>query len=272
MAGLFLFTACGDDDEPTHNTLLTRSYTLLNHVTDAATGNVLAVTKGSVNYKIDVTNLVGDANFGVKLDGSNETPFSLSGVKLENPSYGIYKFANATPAASITGFTGLVDFNEESTQLSFITGGKYRVCATLPEIFYTKCNTVSTYIDGTTDNHKEDRPMYQFEINPDNMTAKVIVMTFNDTKTYRYILNCTGNGANVVATPEGYTITADKLVTTTYYQQGGKVENDESITDESKKFYNIYNLNAKLDIFGNTLEASFKLGDKISVVTDGTVY
>jgi hypothetical protein len=285
LAGLFLFTACGDDDEPTHNTLLTRSYTLLNHVTDATTGNVLAVTKGSVNYKIDVTNLVGDANFGVKLDGSNETPFSLSGVKLENPSYGIYKFADATPAASITGFTGLVDFNEESTQLSFITGGKYRVCATLPEIFYLNCNTVSTHTDGTSVTHKDDKPMYQFEINPDDMTAKVIVMCFNDPKQYRYIVNCIGDGATVTPTPEGYTITAEKLITTTTYNQGQAVTNDangveddgtEATQGKPKKLYIIYNLNAKLNIFTNSFQATFQMGQRpdisMNVTTDGTVY
>ena len=286
LAGLLLTIACGnDDDEPIHGTIYNRTYTLLNHVTDATTGNVLAVTKGNVKYTLDVTNMTADADFGVKLDGNNETPFSFKGVKILNPSYGFYRFDNKTPVSSVTDFVGTVDLNEEATQFSFLSGSKYRVCATLPEIFYLNCNTVTTYSDGSKYDHNEDKPMYQFEINPDNMTAKVIVMTFSDTKQYRYINNCTGNGAKVTATPEGYTITADKIITTTYYRQGNSETNDidaveddgsEANKDKPKKQYIIYNLNAKLDIFANTLEASFQMGSKIdksfSVTANGTVY
>ena len=281
---MLLCTACGDDDEPTHSSRYNRSYVLLNHVSDASTGNVIAVSKSNVNYIIDAANLTADAEFGVKLDGSNTTPFSFSGIKIDNPSYGIYKFANPTPAASVTGFSGHIDLNEETTQFSFITGN-YRVCATLPEIFYLNCNTVSIHTDGTSVIHKDDKPMYQFEINPEDMTAKVIVMCFNDPKQYRYIVNCTGNGATVTATPEGYSITAEKLITTTTYSQGQNVTNDvngveddgtEATQGKPKKLYIIYNLNAKLNIFTNTFQASFQMGQRpdtsMSVTTDGTVY
>ena len=284
LAGLLFTAACGDDDEPIHGTRYNRSYDLLNHVTDASTGNVIAVSKNKVNYVIDVANLTTDAEFGVKLDGSTTTPFSFSGIKIENPFYGIYKFANPTPAASVSGFAGHIDLNEESTQFSFITGN-YRVCATLPEIFYLNCNTVSTHTDGTSVTHKDDKPMYQFEINPEDMTAKVIVMCFNDPKQYRYIVNCTGNGATVTATPEGYTITADKLITTTTYSQVQAVTNDvngveddgtEATQGKPKKLYIIYNLNAKLNIFTNSFQASFQMGQRpdisMSVSTNGTVY
>ena len=168
LTGLLFLSACGgDDDEPTHGTIYNRTYTLLNHVTDAATGKVLAVSKGNIKYKLDVTNMTADAEFGVKLDGSAETPFNFQGVKIINPSYGFFRFDNKTPASSITDFVGIVDLNEEATQFSFVSGGKYCVCATLPEIFFINCNTVTTYSDGSNYDHKDDKPMYQFEINPE---------------------------------------------------------------------------------------------------------
>lgn len=286
LTGLLFTASCGsDDDEPQHSSIYNRSYTLLNHVTDASTGNVLAVTKGNIKYTLDVINMTADADFAVKLDGKTETPFSFKGVKIINPSYGFYRFDNKTPASSIADFVGIVDLNEEATQFSFTSGGKYRVCSTLPEIFFINCNTVTTYSDGSSYDHKDDKPMYQFDINPENMTAKVTVMTFNDTKQYKFINNCSGNGAQVVATTDGYTITADKIITTTYYTQGTSVTNDidaveddgsEANKDKPKKQYIIYNLNAKLNIFANTIEATFKLGSKIdksfSVTVNGTVY
>ena len=271
IAGILLTTACGDDnDDPTHGTVYNRTYSILNHVTDATTGNVLAVTSGKVNYKIDITNLTADVNFGVKLDGNTETPFSFSSVKVANPSYGIYHFDNATPAASITEFAGLIDFNEEATRFSFVNAGKYRICATLPEIFYTNCNTNSTYSDGTTYDHKDDKPMFQFEIDPVKMTAKVIVLFFNDTKNYRYIYNCNGNGATVTPTSYGYDITAEKIVTVSYYKQGSE-ETTDADREPDKRYYNIQNLNAKLDIFNNSLSATFTLGGS-QVSTTGLVY
>lgn len=262
LACLLLLGSCGGDDPKSNNEMFSLTLKTLNHIVDLNTGTVLAPTIGSHAFKVNLNTSAIESQVTHTIPGVGAETFSMS-VSGANPSYGIYTFSGGTGA--IGKLRGLIDLNEDATRLSYVVNDRYRVIATLPEVFFLATNTKLTYSDGTSS--MSDGGIYQFEIDPANLTATIIVTTINHTKDVRYIKNITGKGATVEPTEYGYHITAENLATITNYQSGDF---------EKTNFvgYPLITFDAKLDVVNGTMTVNFKMGrtEVTEVSATGTVY
>ncbi len=255
---LFLWaTACDNGDDVD---VVTRSVKVLNHAVDTITGKIYAPSLSTLHYTWNRTISTMNTELEVSLGTDSKTMVKFTDMPV-TANAGIYGFASNGGADKVKGY---LNINESSVRL-YHNAGSCRIISTLPEVFSLHNTTVSRNAAKT---HTGETEMYQFNINPETMTAQVLVMKYMDIIEHSRSLDFVrslGYDAKVVPTKNGYEIHADHLATIASFSQNGKHQT-------TKTDYPINDFKAFIDLEGNTLNASFKLGGSNVTVTGKMSY
>ncbi|MDO4510498.1 MAG: hypothetical protein Q4B68_01600 [Bacteroidales bacterium] len=258
LALMLAVASCGDDEGGKRGGDVVRSIKVINHVVETKAGEVKPLTASEIDYTLNRDNMTISLVIRVKLDGVNETTVKLNDIQMTE-NKGVCSFK--TSASGIENLKGHLDFNEATLRLNYYINGTYRVIATTPEVYSTKCSTSCLYSDGKTST--SSGPMYQYVINPDDLSAKVVVMDLIDQQAKRQLLSIKSHtSAKVTVTPEGYVIEAEQLPTSTSYMLNGKVT--------TTVMYPIADLKATIDLENDKYDASMLLGS-ITLTASGSV-
>ena len=173
-----------------------------------------------------------------------------------------------TLSASSNGFKGYVDFNEGSLRYTYTTDDGLRIISTIADVFFLKTKTIINYKD-TTKSTEMDGTMYQFELAPASSTATIKVMGIVHAKDLKYFINLTGSGAELIPTPNGFTIESENIRTTGVYRNW--VDSTSSVVSTTDK-YPFKSFNASIDLVNDSFSTSFMMGDSATVSATGSTY
>jgi len=268
LALIMGMVACGDEDTPGKGGSSERTVntTMLNHVVNNATGEVLvATTTNKLTFDTAAHTASLELNYS---DGSTVHTISAPNLTANPSRLGFYKLSMPSQNSQLTDLSGYIDFNESAMRYAYTTSSGYRVISTLKEVYYLSTNTVLTYSDSTASTTSEGT-MYQFTINPTTMTATVQVMMILDAQDHKYFESITGRDVPVTATATGYTVHGTNIETTAIYRAY------DSSTGSSTKTSNKYpftTFDATLNLETETLEASYVLAGKVTAKASGQTY
>jgi len=261
--------ACGDDDNNGISRDGDRTFkmTMLNHVTDLQTGEVMPLNEAVTNYTYNMNNNTVAMTMRAALDGSTVQEFPISTMSMsEVGSSAVYAFKSANPSSIVSDLDGIIDFAEISTRNYYTVNGRYRVFSTKPEIFFLNTSTAIVPND-TTASTTYSGAMYQFNIDPATMTADFLMLGLLFEPVSKFFNSVRMPGATVEATSTGYTITGGPNVRTDSYYSRNLDKTDNYTTHDS-----IQNLKATIDLEKNTVEADLYFNIKHHVTIKGTVY
>lgn len=245
-------TACGDDDDnPINRGERTITVDVVDHV--VAPDGKVAMQANQLAYTFNLTDLTGGVKLTPTLGGTQQT-FNVSGLKLTSVGTNQYRLS-ANNMGGLTSMVGYLNFNEVSVRFTYEANG-YKVVSTIPEVFSLKTRTEVAY--DTIPAQTSDDVIYQFDLDPEHMSAEVEIKAFPDLERKRMLAIESLTDADVTTTKDGYDITATQLKTTaTYPVNGGTAKTDS---------YVITDLKAHLDLYENTLTLTCGLGSyKITV-------
>ena len=251
LTTVLLVAACGNNnDEPIDRTQ-TRTWKgqLLNHVVNTTSGTVMQPTMGDFQFdyslSLDQSTLTFAPTLKVKLDGANETTFSVPTIKANNSESAkqAYTFT-ATGSNGISGLSGSINPFEQLIRLSYTANANYRVIATNDEFTSLNNNTQAVFADTTATSQSI---VYIATIDPASMTAKVSMGNYTDVKHVRKYSHLVMKGAKVEATLKGYNITADQIIA-----------EDPARLDKNGKpeKHNVTGLQVSIDLETNKVSAS----------------
>lgn len=257
---ILVMSSCGDDNGENPTGSVTRTIKALNHIVNTKSDvEQPRVATSDIDYTFDRANQsITALTLRVKLNGSEETTVKISDVK-SSTSGGVCSIKAS--GNGVTDLRGRLDLNEGTLRVNYTLDGKYRVIATTPEVFSNNCPTACLYSDNSTS--KNDNTVYQFNINAENLTAKLIIGSLIDTKAKRTLDNIVAQtSATVTVTKSGYEIVATEMPTKTSYKLNGKPT--ETVG------YPIADLKAIIDLENSKFDATLKLGD-INLTANGSV-
>ncbi len=263
LALIVAATGCGDDNNGNNPTgSVTRTIKVLNHIVNNASSEEQPyISTNDIDYTFDRANQsVTALTLRVKLNGSDVTTIKLSDIQ-SSTSGGVCSIK--AKGSGVTELKGRLDLNEGTLRVNYILDGKYRVIATTPELFSNNCPTACSYSDGSTS--QNNNTVYQFNIDPEALTAKVIIGSLIDQsmkRTISTIKSDAGASAKVTVTASGYEIEAVELPTTATYILNGK--------STTTKAYPIADLKAIIDLENSKFDATLQLGS-ISLTANGSV-
>jgi hypothetical protein len=189
--------------------------------------------------------------------------YSISNITASPKRLGFYELS-----ASSNGFKGYVDFNEGSLRYTYTTDDGLRIISTIADVFFLKTKTIINYKD-TTKSTEMDGTMYQFELAPASSTATIKVMGIVHAKDLKYFINLTGSGAELIPTPNGFTIESENIRTTGVYRNW--VDSTSSVVSTTDK-YPFKSFNASIDLVNDSFSTSFMMGDSATVSATGSTY
>ncbi len=264
MMGLLMGAiSCNDNDEPKRgNGKFTVNTPMINHVYNTSTGAVLGFS--STHNKLTLDTVKHTASIELHYnDGSGDKTLSISNITASPKRLGFYELS-----ASSNGFKGYVDFNEGSLRYTYTTDDGLRIISTIADVFFLKTKTIINYKD-TTKSTEMDGTMYQFELAPASSTATIKVMGIVHAKDLKYFINLTGSGAELIPTPNGFTIESENIRTTGVYRNW--VDSTSSVVSTTDK-YPFKSFNASIDLVNDSFSTSFMMGDSATVSATGSTY
>lgn len=257
FAMVMVMTSCSNDEGGKGGDV-TRSMKVINHIVNTKTSEVMPLTTSQIDYKINRDNMTLSLTIRAKLDGAKESTVEFKDLTMTE-NKGVYSFKAS--GSGVEDLRGKLDFNEGTLRLNYNIDGKYRVIATTPEVFSTKCATSCVYGEGKS--FTSNATMYQYNIDTESLTAKMVVMDFVDQSAKRTLTNVKAlTAAKVTVTKDGYVIEAESLPTTTTYILNGKAT--------TTTLYPIADLKATIDLENDKYDATFKLAN-ITITATGAI-
>ena len=264
VALLSIAVSCSNDDEPKRgNGVFTVNTSMINHVYNTTTGQVMGIASTHNKLTLDTVNHKASLQLNYN-DGANKT-LAISDIKATPKRLGFYTLSSPT----VTSFSGYVDFNEGSMRYSYTTADGIRVISTIPEVFFLKTDNVITY-DDTTKATTMQNTMYQFNLTPNNNTAVVKVMGIVHAKDWKYFINMTAASVPVTVTATGYTFDGENLKTTSIYRT--PTDTITGATTKTTDKYPFKTFHADVDLVHDSINATFMMGGSATVVARGRTY
>lgn len=244
LLAVTLFTACGNDDEPTNKQTFTAPIN-----SRAIDGDQVVFYQGSSKVEVDYTNMFIHFTADYKDSNGHTHNLTTSDMKLVSSIGTVYSFNNAASSASsgFDNFNGYIDFATGMMWYSFHDDNSLVV--TTSQLLYAYATTTITNPDNG--NHiSHEQSAYLFALDSKGETC---IMKVNN-----FIPNISGTvqaaevqyaDLTVTPTPTGYTITADE------------------VESSYRGFYTITDLRFDITAQGHILNGTFKCGDLDFTVT-----
>lgn len=216
LGTILLVTACGNNNDDPIDRTLPRTWKgqLLNHVVNTANGQVERPTMGDFQFEYSLSKNMNTLTFTPTLSviagGGSETNFTWAEIKAHNSETAkeAYTFV-ITEGDNDTTVTGSINPFEQIIRLNYTLNHIYKVIATNNVLTSIDNNTTETFAD-TVGNTQS--VVYNVDINPTSMTAKITIGNYTDIKHSRKYEHLVMNKAKVEATPKGYNILADQII------------------------------------------------------------
>ncbi len=263
IAMLCAAVSCNNDDEPKRgNGVFTVNSPMINHIYNTSTNQMVGIAATHNKLTFDTVNHTGslelyynNGNGTLKLTDLKGTPKRGGFYELTSPSYPQFK--------------GYVDLNQHSLRYNYTTQDGLQIISTISEIFFLKTQTTIVYSD-TTPTSKSENVMYEFDIEPNSMTATIKVsgglVHEKDIKNFECI---TSNNVPITATPNGYAIQAQNLMTIARYTA---YDPSTGSTFKETDKYPFKTFNATIDLLNDHLDANYMIGNDATVTASGRTY
>lgn len=254
--------SCGDDEPRRGDGVFTVNTAMINHIYNMHTDQVLGVTNTHNKLVIDTIKHIASLQLSYN-DGSDKI-LRLDDLTAKPKRLGFYVLSSV----SDNTFSGYVDFNEGAMRYRFTTADGIRVISTTPEVFFLKTMNTITY-DDTTKTTTYENAMYQFDIQPSNMSASVKVMDIIHDKDAKYFINITAASIPYTVTANGFTFMGENIPTTAIHRaMMDSLGNTKKETDK----YPFKTFNATVDLANDNLDANYMIGGSATVVATGKTY
>ena len=247
LAAAITLTACGNDEPGGGGGKRTMQPTMLNHVVDI---NTHQVTMEAAPYTLVLSDGYTHVDVTVQMGTQRST---VAGCNVSKTSDGFFSFGPQSDG-NLTALNGYIDFNEGNFKCQYTLDNRYRVIATLPEVFFLSTTTTLSYEDGTSSS--DASTMYQFTINPATRTATIYVMSMLHAQEERFFESIVAHNAQVTATPDGYHITvADADCGASFRRYDSATGSGTTATNE----YKFTDFVADVNLEQETMTVSFDL-------------
>lgn len=251
------------DDEPKHGDgVFTVNTAMVNHIVNTNNGQVVGIANTHNKLVLDTNN--HKATLELNYNDGTDKMLKLTDIIARAKRLGFYELSSP----SNSQFSGYVDFNESSMRYTYTTDGGYRIISTIPEVFFLKTENTVVYND-TTPNSSTENVMYQFNIEPANMTATVKVMAIVHAKDLKFFNNITANSVPITLTPNGYIVQGENLKTKASYRSS--IDSLGSTIKTTDKYpFKVFN--ATIDLVNDHLDATYMIGESATVTASGRTY
>ena len=256
--------SCSDNDEPKRGDgVFTVNTPMVNHMYNTVTNQVIGMANTRNKLTLDTTHHTAQLEL-LYNDGSNHT-VSYQDLTARASRLGFYVLRSPGDP----NFSGYVDFNEGAMRYIYTTADGIRIISTMPDVFILNTENTIEY-DDTTETTKMGNVMYQFNLNPRDMTAIVKVMDIVHAKDLRRLTTVTATTVPVTLTSNGYVFSGQNLTTTARYTSW--TDSVSGPTEKSTDEYPFKTFNVNVDLIGDHMDAHYMLGPHATVTATGKTY
>lgn len=216
LALMMAFTACGEkseDDPDWKKKDVIFAPEMLNHVycyggTSHDLGEI-QIAKGVQKLTFHRQTETADIVLNPTVPMLAGKTYTLTGLKLvKDADTGRYTYENNAPLTGITNFYLVLDFNDQTMQMTYSVDKAYKVNVNMAELAFVVNKSTLGYSDGKASEDKEG--IYLFTIDPAKKTATVKVVPLTNTEMLMRFHSIEISGIDVEATQQGYVLNAAK--------------------------------------------------------------
>lgn len=194
--------------------------------------------------------------------------YTLTGLKLKKDAdTGRYTYQNEAPVAGISLFYMVLDFNEQSMQMSYRVNDAYQVNTHMQEFAFANNSSILSYSNGKASEDKEG--IYIFTIDPSTKTATMKIAPLTNTEMLMRFHSIEISGIDVELTQKGYELTATKPRVVSRYLRYNTTDGTDVKVDapdtSGHQLFPVKNFNSIVWVTGNHV-TEFKMGS----VEEGT--
>lgn len=255
--------SCSDDEPKRGDGVFTVNTPMINHMYNTVTNQVIGMANTRNKLTLDTTHHTAQLEL-LYNDGSDHT-VSYQDLTAQASRLGFYVLRSP----SDPNFSGYVDFNEGAMRYIYTTADGIRIISTMPDVFILNTENTIEY-DDTTETTKMGNVMYQFNLNPRDMTAIVKVMDIVHAKDLRRLTTVTATTVPVTLTSNGYVFSGQNLTTTARYTSW--TDSVSGPTEKSTDEYPFKTFNVNVDLIGDHMDAHYMLGPHATVTATGKTY
>lgn len=270
LAMMLVLPACGNDEPGWKDRDVEFPAEMLNHVYDN-TLNQGQVAKSKNKLVFHRSKLTADLQLQPAVPALGDAALDVKGLAMtvdeETGRYAIK--ASTTSNQRVTNLTATIDFNEQAMAIYYTVDGRYRVMATMTEVFFLGNSSTLNYDDGKASNDKES--VYQFDIDPESMTATMKVAPLTNTQAILKFENIIARGISVEITKDGYNLKADSPLVVSILKRIDTSEGTLTTIDApdektGRQLYPMRNMSAHLSLADGAHTTTFTMGS----LADGT--